>query len=127
MKNKTLSLIIISILIFLACNSNAKKEDVVSKNETVVENSLEKAESLNTLGEIWQNLPVKQFPVHENTNFDNIKIQNELSEKEILLLKLNEIYPNYDKLKYIYTFQAAYKIEFSKFSYIVLLISSWSV
>ena len=37
------------------------------------------------------------------------------------VLKLNEIYPNYNKLKYIYTFQAAYKIEFSKNFYSIVV------
>lgn len=121
MKNKFLLLFLISNLFFIACNSKAKKEDAVSKNETVVENSLEKVNSSNTLGEIWQNLPLKQFPVHENTNFDNMKIENELGEKQILLLKLNEIYPKYNQLKYIYTFQAAYKIDFSKNFYSIVV------
>jgi hypothetical protein len=121
MKNKTLLLIIISIVLLYSCNSKVEKLEYSTKNEILQENTEGKVDAPITVQDIWKNLPLKQFPVLENTNFDNIKIENELSEKEILLLKLNEIYPNYNKLKYIYTFQAAYKIEFSKKFYSIVV------
>ena len=122
MKSKiTYVFLLISCHFFIACNSKSKKENDVSKNETVLENSSEKVNSLNTLREIWQKLPMKQFPVLEKTNFDTIKIENELSEKEILLLKLNEIYSEFKKEGYNYKFQAAYKLEFSQNFYSIVV------
>ena len=108
-------------MLFFACNSKVEKKKDSTINEILQENTEGKVDAPITVIDIWKNLPLKQFPVLENTNFDNIKIENELSEKEILLLKLNEIYPNYNKLKYIYTFQAAYKIEFSKNFYSIVV------
>lgn len=114
MKNQYI--IVVSILLCFACNSK-----VENKEQRMLEEVHTKIDAPITIIDIWKNLPLKQLPIKEATNFDTIKTDNQLNEEEILTLKLNKIYPDYNNHKDAYKFQAAYTIEFSKRFYSIVV------
>lgn len=120
MNNKNI-ILVISILLFFACNSKVEKKKDSTKDEILQENTEGKVDAPITVIDIWKKLPLKQFPVKETTNFDNIKTKNYLNDEEILTLKLSKIFPDYIIHKETYKFQLAYKVEFSKRFYSILI------
>ena len=88
LKNKIYILFLISNFIFIACNSKVEKRKDSTKDEILQENTEGKVDAPITVIDIWKKLPLKQFPVKETTNFDNIKTKNYLNDEEILTLKL---------------------------------------
>lgn len=119
MKNKILLILLLPIIQFVACNTKVEKNEV-SEPVISIEENQGKVDAPITVMDIWKQLPLKQFPVNEATNFDNSKEENLLNEEEILTLKLNKIYPDYDNHKETYKFKAAYKVEFSKRFYSIV-------
>lgn len=120
MKNKFI-IVVISFLLCLACHSKVEKIKESTKNEILPENTEGKVDAPITFIDIWKKLPLKQLPIKAATNFDTIKKENQLIEEEVLTLKLNEIYPDYDKHKDSYKFQTAYKVELSKHFYSIVI------
>ena len=121
MKNKIFILFLISyhVLIFVGCNSKVKNENIDPEKEEIIENLMDKMNSLDKFYEIWQSLPLKKLPLNEATNFDNIKKGKELNEEEIKILQLNKIYTNYKNQSC--KFFLSYKLEFSDTFYTIII------
>ena len=120
MNNKNI-IHVISILLFLSCNSKVEKEEDRKKNEILQENTEGKVDAPITVQDIWKKLPLKQLPVNETTNFDNVANDKFLTEEEIVVLKLDRIFTDYSQYKDAYSIRVAYKLEFSKRFYSIVI------
>lgn len=86
------------ILLFLsiglvACNTNVKTED---KKETIIKPEFD---SPNKLREIWKTLPLKNLPIIDSTNFENIKNIKEFNTEQLKSLQISDIYKGFYEKK----------------------------
>ncbi len=70
--------------------------------------------------DIWSKFPLKNTPLIDSTNFDNIKEHYLLDANDIAELQLKELYPNIDKESSNYKFHASYKLNLGDFNSIVI-------
>ena len=101
---------------FIACNSNAKTEN---NKEISVETNHYTPKKIN---EIVQLIPLKNLPIIDTTNFDNIIKLKEFNAEEIKLLQLNKIYPEIEKKGTGFKIYPAYKLELSD-QYFTLIVN----
>ncbi|MEZ4838005.1 hypothetical protein [Flavobacterium sp.] len=120
MKNKCLIIITLSIVLFYACHSKVEKNE---HNETQIStiDSEGKVNAHFTFLDIWKKLPLKQLPLDETTNFDNVANDRFLTEEEKVVLKLDKIFTDYSQYKDAYSIRSAYKLEFSKRFYSIVI------
>jgi len=119
-------------LTFIACNSKVKK-DVKNEQDILIEElvSIVKGEtelvetvnqdSKNEFKAIWQNLPLKQTPVVNTTNFDENTNAESFNAEKIKALQLNEIYPNIFNEDHSFIIIPSYKLELSNNFYTIVL------
>ncbi len=110
----------------MACNTQPKSKNVqtkIQKNETEerIEASQLKNESPADFSQIWKSLPLKNLPVLDTTNFDNIKEINEFNAEEIKILQLDKMYPDIGKDGHTYIFMPSYKLALSDEFYTIIL------
>jgi hypothetical protein len=119
--NNKIIILTIFILLFSACNSKVEKIKESTKNEILPENTEGKVDAPITVIDIWKKLPLRKLPIEESTNFNNIANDRFLTEEEIVVLKLDRIFTDYSQYKDAYSIRAAYKLEFSKRFYSIVI------
>ena len=63
---------------------------------------------------IWSKFPLKQSPLLDSTNYDNLKKTTVLNNAEITQMQLKTIYPNFNKAGYDFRFMPGYSLHLSK-------------
>ncbi|MFC4636074.1 hypothetical protein ACFO3O_19345 [Dokdonia ponticola] len=126
MNKKTPIFLLIVTLIFTACTNKPKttnEQTKVQKTETneLIETNQLKNDSLVDFSKIWENLPLKNVPVLDTTNFDNITDVKEFNKQEIKMLQLDKMYPEIDKEGYTFRFMPSYKLKLSDQFYTIVL------
>lgn len=107
-------------MLFIACNSKVETKEN-GLGETISDEVEGKVEAPITITDIWKNLPLRKIPTEEATNFNNVANDRFLTEEEIVVLKLDRIFTDYFQYKDAYSIRAAYKVEFSKRFYSIVI------
>ena len=118
MNNKII--LLYCIVLFIACNSKVETKEN-GLGETISDEVESKVDAPITVTDIWKNLPLRKIPTEEATNFNNVANDRFLTEEEIVVLKLDRIFTDYFQYKDAYSIRAAYKVEFSKRFYSIVI------
>lgn len=109
------------IILFFSFTNCKKQKDKNIVEERMIDDLITEINSPDGFYELWQSLPLKQTPVVDTTNIDNIKEVNKFNGEDIEVLQLSKIYPNIDKAGHNYKIQPAYKLILSDEFYTIIL------
>ncbi|WP_103070127.1 PA3715 family protein [Aquimarina sediminis] len=118
------NLYILILLILVSCSQKAKqKEEVVVKEQDAVAESINVAKEVDTVSfrEVISKIETKSIPRIDATNFDSFIEEEDYRKVDVKALKLEKIYPNFNKEGYKYRAIYCYTIELSKAFYSVVV------
>ena len=110
------------VLLMSSCNQDTKQnkiatyktksvalDTVISESVTIIE---DKVVSLN-FNKSLSAIKTKALPLIDTTNFNNFKEENLYVKPEIIMLKLDKLYPDFFKEGYNYRAKASYRVNVS--------------
>ncbi|WP_025663139.1 PA3715 family protein [Aquimarina megaterium] len=118
------NLYILVLLVLTSCSEKAKgKEEIVVKEQDAVAESIDPAKEIDTISfnKIISEIKTKSTPLIDATNFDSFIDEDDYKKVDVKALKLEKIYPNFNKEGHHYRAINCYRIELSKAFYSVVV------
>ncbi|WP_438712142.1 hypothetical protein ACSTS3_06870 [Aquimarina muelleri] len=118
------NLYILVLYMFISCTQSTKeKKEIVVKAKDTIEyaaDSIKKDKNLSFDNSISQ-IKIKSIPLIDSTNFDSFIEEEDYKKVNEKALKLEKLYPNFNKEGYKYRAIASYKIQISKDFYTIVV------
>ncbi|MBG6130349.1 small nuclear ribonucleoprotein (snRNP)-like protein [Aquimarina sp. EL_43] len=118
------NLYILVLLVLTSCSEKAKgKEEIVVKVQDAVAESIDPVKEVDTISfnKIISEIKIKSTPLIDATNFDSFIDEDDYKKVDVKALKLEKIYPNFNKESHHYRAINCYRIELSKAFYSVVV------
>lgn len=118
------NLYILVLCMFISCTQSTKeKKEIVVKAKDTIEyaaDSIKKDKNLSFDNSISQ-IKIKSIPLIDSTNFDSFIEEEDYKRVNEKALKLEILYPNFNKEGYKYRAIASYKVKISKDFYTIVV------